>query len=156
MGEWVNFAEIKCRVGLESVLRGYGVDWLRPGGIGQLRGRCPIHGGDGKDAFHVNYHRNVFHCFACGAGGNVIDFVAAMEKCTIRQAGLRLQVRWIDLEAIQPTQSKLVTKKREINPTLNFSLTVDRRHPYLGQRGIDGPTADWFEVGYFARAGLMS
>ena len=156
MGEWVNFAEIKCRVGIGSVLRGYGIAWLRRSGIGQLRGRCPIHGGDGQDAFHVNFHRNVFHCFACGAGGNVLDFIAAMERCTVRQAALRLQVRWGGRAAVEPAKSKLVTKKRGINPPLNFSLTLDRRHPYLAQRGVDDQTADYFGVGSFVRTGLMS
>jgi len=29
-----------------------------------------------KDAFSVNTDRNIFHCFACGASGNVLDFVS--------------------------------------------------------------------------------
>ena len=45
----------------------------------------------GREAFHVHLERGVFHCFACGAGGNVLDLVAAMEGCSIREAALRLQ-----------------------------------------------------------------
>ena len=156
MVEWVSFADVKNRVSLEYVLRRYGVDWLRRSGKRQYRGRCPIHGGEGKEAFHANYERNVFHCFACGASGNVLDFVAAMEQCTIRQAALGLQVDWGNRPTIQPAESKLVTKKRGLNQPLNFSLTVDRRHPYLAQRGIESPTAEYFGVGYFGRPGLMS
>src|SRR5688500_5999695 len=91
MSEWVSFSRIKSQVRLEQVLRSYRVDWLRRSGPQHYRGRCPIHQGEGAEAFHANLERNVFHCFACGAGGNVLDFVAAMENCSIRQAALRLQ-----------------------------------------------------------------
>jgi len=91
MSDRVSFAEIKKRVALEQVLRRYQIDWLRRSGPHQYRGRCPIHQGEGTGAFHANLERGVFHCFACGAGGNVLDFVCAMEGCSIREAALRLQ-----------------------------------------------------------------
>jgi DNA primase len=161
MDAWVNFSEIKSRVGLEPVLRSYGVDWLRRSGVDQYRGRCPIHGGQGREAFHANFERGVFHCFACGAGGNVLDLVAAMEGCSIRQAALRLQgsraaAGMTPVTGNGGTRKKLVTKKREVNPPLAFSLQVDRRHPYLAARGIENATADYFGVGYFGGRGLMS
>ena len=117
MREWVSFAEIKRRITLEQVLRSYEVTWLRRSGVDQYRGRCPIHQGQGKEAFHANLKRGVFHCFACGAGGNVLDFVAAMEGGTIREAALRLQ-QWRDptrmsvVPAEDFTGRKLITKKQ--------------------------------------------
>ena len=161
MGEWVSFAEIKRRVRLEQVLRCYGVNWLRRSGVDQYRGRCPIHRGQGQEAFHANFKREVFQCFACGAGGNVLDFVAAMEGSSIREAALRLQGYHGDgsIEAAQAAtaarERKLVTKKIRINQPLGFALELDRRHPYLARRGITGATADHFGVGYCGR-GLMS
>ena len=155
MREWVSFAEIKRRVTLEQVLRSYQVNWLRSSGEGRYRGRCPIHQGEGEDAFHANLKRGIFHCFACGAGGNVLDFVAAMESSSIREAALRLRMG--DYTAVtRLPERKLVTKKRSINPSLSFTLELDRRHPYLARRGIDGATADHFGVGYFCGHGLMS
>jgi DNA primase len=162
MPEWVDFAEIKQRITLEQVLRSYGVNWLRRSGVDQFRGRCPIHRGQGKEAFHANLKRSIFHCFACGAGGNVLDFVAAMEGSSIRKAALRLQGHGDDSSlkvapaAMGRPERKLVTKKRSINPPLDFALELDRRHPYLARRGIDRPTADHFRVGYFSGRGLMN
>jgi len=158
--DWVSFAEIKSRITLAQVLRSYQVDWLRRSGLGQYRGRCPIHRGQGREAFHVHLERGVFHCFACGAGGNVLDLVAAMEGCSIREAALRLQGSQAAAgmaagSACGAAGRKLVTKKREGNPPLGFSLEVDRRHPYLARRGIDGATASHFGVGYFSGRGLM-
>jgi DNA primase len=162
MREWVSFAEIKSRITLEQVLRSYGVNWLRRSGVDQYRGRCPIHGGQGKDAFHANLSGGLFHCFACGAGGNVLDFVAAMEGDSIREAALRLQASGGESNvgtvpaAVTLRERKLVTKKRSVNPPLAFTLELDRRHSYLARRGIEGATADHFGVGYFRGRGLMS
>ena len=159
MRDWVSFSEVKKRVKLDRVLRSYGVDWLRPSGEQQYRGRCPIHQGQGTEAFHAHLGRNVFHCFACGAGGNVLDFVVAMEGCSMRDAALRVQesqdgagVAW----ASEPERSKLVTKERGINPPLGFSLDLDPAHPYLAGRGMDAATASYFGVGYYSGRGLMS
>jgi DNA primase len=142
------------------VLRSYQVNWLRRSGIDQSRGRCPIHRGQGNEAFHANLKRGIFHCFACGAGGNVLDFVASMEGGSIREAALRLQEcggnsSIMATAARGLTGRKLVTKKR-VNPPLDFTLELDRRHAYLGRRGINGATADHFGVGYFSGRGLMS
>jgi DNA primase len=163
MHEWVSFSEIKNRVTLERVLRSYRVDWLRRSGLQQYRGRCPIHQGQGVEAFHANLGRGVFHCFACGAGGNVLDFVAAMEGCSLREAALRLQAahgdghcgaHWVAVRSAEAR--KLVTKKREANPPLHFSLALNPAHRYLVERGIEMGTANYFGVGYFRGRGLMS
>jgi DNA primase len=156
---WVSFAEIKSGVRLRQVLQFYGVDWLRRSGVEQYRGRCPIHQGQGTEAFHANLVRDVFHCFACGAGGNVLDFVSAMESCTIGEAAIRLQESGggrgaMPVASRGSARRKLVTKKREVNTPLGFALDLDRAHPYLAQRGIDAITAGHFEVGYCDR-GLM-
>jgi len=161
MREWVDFADIKRRVPLAAVLGSYGVNWLRRSGVDQYRGRCPIHRGQGKEAFHANFKREIFHCFACGAGGNVLDFVAAMEGVSIREAALRLQGYREDSSssaaaAIGWADEKLVTKKRSINPPLSFTLELDRRHPYLASRGLQAAAAAHFGVGYFGGPGLMS
>jgi hypothetical protein len=59
-----DFKSIKCSVTMESVLRHYQVQ-LRRSGKDQYRGCCPIHRGDGYDAFHVNSARNILLVAAC-------------------------------------------------------------------------------------------
>lgn len=161
MSDWVSFAEIKSQVKLEEVLRSYGVDWLRRSGPRQYRGPCPIHQGQGTEAFHANLARGVFHCFACGAGGNVLDFVAEMEGCSVREAALRLQRSYghgncsAQTSLRETGQQKLVTEKREPNPPLRFSLDVDQTHAYLDRRGLNPTTTGHFGVGYYGKDGLM-
>jgi DNA primase len=91
MSAWVDFGALKEAVSVEAVLSHYQVNGLRRRRRGRLQGRCPIHRGERDDAFHVDLAKNLFHCFACQAGGNVLDFVAAMEGCSIREAALKLQ-----------------------------------------------------------------
>ena len=80
----------------------------------------------------------------------MLDFVAAMEKCSVRDAGLKLQ-GWFQISGTgeppaaaqkPPTGSQLATEEAgergEPNKPLAFRLKgIDHRHPYLAQRGID-------------------
>jgi DNA primase len=159
MPGWVDFAAVKRAASLETVLHHYQVSGLRRR-WNRLEGRCPIHRGQRDDSFRVDLGKNVFHCFSCQAGGNVLDFVAAMERCSIREAALRLQ-RWFSMGAPDrswaPLSAQPVRKKEGLNPPLRFALTnVDYAHRYLAERGIDRATAVEFGVGFYARPGLMS
>jgi len=154
MINWLDFKSIKRTVKLEPVLRHYHVK-LRRSGKDQYRGSCPIHRGDGRDAFHVNLARNVFHCFACGAGGTVLDFVAAMEGCSLFDAAQRLQ--FMTCSSMSTVSGKeLVTERRKVSSPLRFKLTgIDCAHPYLAGRGITEKTALEFGAGFYAGRGLM-
>lgn len=157
MINWLDFKSIKRRVKLESVLRHYHVE-LRQSGKSQYRGCCPIHRGEGREAFHVNLARNLFHCFACDAGGTVLDFVAAMEGCSLVEAARKLQAMTCSSDPWKstPNGKELVTKRRRAPLPLNFTLTgIDCSHPYLARRGITEKTAVEFGVGFYAGPGLM-
>ena len=155
MANWVDFTTIKQSVGLALVLRHYQVS-LRRSGRDQYRGLCPIHRGEGRDAFHANLTRNVFHCFSCGAGGTVLDFVAAMERCTLREAALKLQ-GGTDRPPMQRPPMQLVTKKNKVPLPLGFALRgIDSTHPYLAARGIEAATAEKFGIGFYRGSGIFS
>ena len=159
---WVDFKAVKAAVSMEMILGRYQVNWLRKSGE-ELRGRCPIHQGEGQSSFQVNLTKNAFHCFSCKARGNVLDFVAAMEKCSVRDAALKL-TEWFTIrqqEPPAPRAAKPESPKGEravvVNKPLNFQLKgVDSAHPYLASRGITKETAEAFGVGYFSGRGSMS
>ena len=157
MLNWVDFAAIKSSVALAPLLRQYQVK-LHRSGPNQYRGCCPIHGGDGREAFHANLTMNVFHCFACGAGGSVLDFVAAMERCTLREAALQLAHQAAPHHApVTGCPSQLVTKKSKPLSPLGFTLRgVDPTHPYLAGRGIATATAREFGIGVYRGPGIFS
>ena len=164
MDDWVDFAALKQAVCLEAVLCYYQVPLRK--NRNQLEGCCPIHQGKRADSFRVSLTRNVFHCFACQASGDVLDFVAAMEQCSIREAALRLG-RWFricssDQSHLRPGPSsmrkgELVREKESSNPPLSFALTgVNHSHPYLVRRGVDLATAVEFGIGFYPGPGLLS
>jgi DNA primase len=157
---WVDFKAIKAAVTMQALLDRYQINWLRKSGE-ELRGRCPIHQGDGANAFHANLDKHAFNCFSCKARGNVLDFVAAMEKCSVRDAALKLQ-DWYsvpgpvagDTEKVEP--AKRGVGESETNKPLSFQLKgIDHAHPYLAERGITEETAGSFGVGYFGGKGSM-
>jgi len=82
---------VKQEVRFEQVLEYYGLlKGLRRKGE-ELVGYCPLHDERryNRDAFSVNTARNIFHCFACGASGNVLDFVCQRENLEPREAEKR-------------------------------------------------------------------
>lgn len=173
MENWVDFRAVKAAVSVQQVLDHYHINWLRKSGD-ELRGRCPIHQGEGTDTFHVNMSKNAFQCFAgsCKKRGNVLDLVAAMEKCSVRDAALKL-AEWFSVSSPEQgsrgeskeskVASSLPLKKipsepeRPVNKPLTFKLKgVDPSHPYLAARGISRETAELFGVGFFSGKGSMA
>lgn len=164
MIRWADFSAVKRTVSLEAVLHHYQIPGLRRH-RDQLQGCCPIHHGQRGDSFRAHLTKNIFQCFACHAHGTVLDFVAALEQCSIREAALRLQ-QWFGVRASGPRlcpavagrqKGELVRKEEGNNLPLCFALTgVERNHPYLTQRGIDPATAAEFGVGFYPGPGLMS
>jgi DNA primase len=154
MKNWLDFAAIKSSVSLAVLLRHYQVR-LHRSGRDQYRGPCPIHRGEGREAFHANLTRNIFHCFSCGAGGTVLDFVAAMEACSLTEAAHKLALfATVDAVTVAAPQKPLVTKKSKVPVPLGFTLRgIDSRHPYLAARGIEIATAQQFGIGFYRGPG---
>jgi DNA primase len=159
MANWIDFEAIKHRVPIAAALERYGVQGLRRSGKAHLRGRCPLHAGDGRDTFHVDTAQQVFHCFACQAGGSVLDLVAAIERCGLREAAEKLsgwQSPAMHVDLRPPAIKRTVTKKINSLQPLAFRLRgVEWRHPYLQARGICEDTAAEFGVGFYSGPGLM-
>jgi len=120
MTRWVDFKALKQRISIEQVLEHYGVQVKRVH-HDYLRGYCPLptHSSlASRESFGVQTTRNLWACHSascCGArqgqvGGTVLDLVAWMESCTIREAALLLQERWGD-EAKSVKNDQRVSKR---------------------------------------------
>ena len=100
---WVNYHELKASVSIPQVLGHYGLlsGMKQRGEV--LEGPCPIHKGHGPRQFRTTPSGHGYYCHGrCAAGGNVLDFVAAMEGVSIREAALLL-VRWFKLQGTATT-----------------------------------------------------
>ena len=151
MSEWVDYRALKQNVGIAEVLSSYHVQ-LKAVARNQLRGRCPLptHGSDrSRQSFSVHTEKNVWACHSascCEArqgrvGGNILDLVALLERCSIREAALRLQSGWL---AGSRACEQLASKGNSSSPVLLRPLPFSLRlswHPYLDRRGVCTATA---------------
>jgi DNA primase len=72
----------KSRCDFIALVREY-LPRLRPAGR-QYRSLCPFHQ-ERHPSFYV-HPRGVWHCFGCGAGGDVFDFIMRIETCNFCHA----------------------------------------------------------------------
>lgn len=77
--------QIKDRLTMDEVARHYGFEPNRSGFL-----RCPFHQGDHTASMKIYHGSGGFHCFGCGVGGSVIDFVMRLFGINFRQACVRL------------------------------------------------------------------
>jgi len=166
-----DFRSIKQRIPIDGVLARYGVK-LRSVGPHTLCGSCPLPthtSRQSRDSFSVNLARQVWSCHSASCiaarhgrlGGHVIDLVAILEGCPLRQAGIQLQ-DWFG-GSVSPSHlappSPIAVESLAARPNrpLGFALQgIDTRHPYLTQRGIAPATAQWFRVGMYHGAGFLA
>lgn len=82
-----DFEQIKKTTDIVRVVESCGVV-LKKVGADHV-GLCPFHE-DKTPSLHVTQGKGLFHCPACGAAGNVIQFVARKENLTDREAAQKL------------------------------------------------------------------
>jgi len=163
-----DFKSLK-RIPIDHVLARYGVR-LRRAGSHTLCGACPLPthtSRQSRQSFSVNLSLQVWSCHSASCiaardgriGGHVIDLVAIMERCGLREAGLRLQ-DWFSVGAVHPAPVPVPAMEPSVaepNRPLGFALQrIDTRHPYLAKRGISPATARMFGVGMYHGNGFLA
>jgi DNA primase len=81
---------VKRRNDLAEVVREHGIELKRRGRT--LFGLCAFHA-EKTASFGVSREAGLFHCFGCGASGDVIAFVCRFEQVSFREAVERLAKR---------------------------------------------------------------
>ena len=71
-------------------------------------GLCPFHG-EQTPSFSVSQEKQIFHCFGCGAGGNVITFLMDIENLSFQDAVSKLGGR-IGITIAESSSSRDETK----------------------------------------------
>ena len=167
-GVFVDFRQLKECVLIEAVLAHYGIG-LRSVGAISLRGPCPLptHTSErSRESFSVNTVKNVWTCYSASCvcarggkvGGDVLDLVALMDDCSVREAAIRIQARF-STSAVSHHGSEAGAEHEDMraNKPLTFTLTgIDPTHSYLRNRGISAGTAWHFGTGFFPGSGSMA
>ena len=90
MASRIDFKTVRSQADFSTVLTAYDIELVKDGSqAGQFKALCPFHE-DTRPSLKVNTAKNIFHCFACEAKGNILEFVAQMEGLDIRPAALKV------------------------------------------------------------------
>ncbi len=83
-------------------------------------GLCPFHG-EKTPSFSVNEREQFYHCFGCGAGGNVFTFVMQMENMTfvetVKHLADRANIALPEVELSPQEKQKLLRRERMMQAT---------------------------------------
>ena len=150
------FNFIKQRVSILQVINEYVV--LKKAGY-YWKGCCPFH--DEKTAsFTVSPHKEIFYCFGCHAGGDVISFITKVENCqpidAVKQLGDRYNINLPETVISPEFYEKADDKKRYFQLCQIVSQWTEKqleKYPsvisYLEKRGFTQESIKAFQVGYF-------
>ena len=138
---------------------------LKRAGGGSLKGLCPFHD-EKSPSFHVTPSRNLFHCFGCNTGGDVISFIQQIDHLSFTEAVERLAGRAnVELhyedDGGRPTggpdraavgqRARLVAANAAAATFYAEQLGTPEAAParqFLAERGFDRQAALDFDCGY--------
>ncbi len=133
---------------------------LRNAGGGNLKGICPFHD-EKSPSLSVSPARNLFHCFGCGAGGDVIRFVERMDHLSFTEAvealaqRANVQLRYVEGGTApmhnQGQRARLLAAHKEAAQFYAEQLRTPEAKPgreFLAQRGFDEAAASTYGCGF--------
>lgn len=125
----INAADIKAKASIEEIISEYII--LKPKGR-NIWGLCPFHN-EKTPSFSVNPAKQMFHCFGCNAGGDVIDFIMkyhgidfkTAKELLAARAGIKLDTQsQDDYRRIQEAQ-KQRNKEKELAGKLQAIIDAE-------------------------------
>ena len=122
-------------------------------------GLCPFHD-DSTPSLNVSQEKQIYKCFACGAGGNSFTFLRDIETISfieaVRQLADRAGIALPDAKPADPDQQEVFDQLYRANELavkyFHHLLTQDEKAAdamaYLENRGINRDVIDAFSLGY--------
>ncbi len=147
--------ELRARLTLSSVV-GRRVKLARAGR--EFKACCPFHN-EKSPSFYVNDDKNFFHCFGCGAHGDVIGFTMKIDHLGFLEAVEKLATEaGLDVPRISPQQRQEAERAKTLGDAVEAAckwFEEKLRAPegrgalaYLHERGLSDETIDRFRLGF--------
>src|SRR6266567_5995458 len=141
---------------------------LRKAGAQNFSGLCPFHS-ENTPSFSVHATRQFFHCFGCGASGDVFSFVQKIENITfpeaVRAVAQKLNIPLPKTSFSSPAEAKeakLRTVLLDVHERACAFFQECLRRPegarareYLAGRGLDEETIRRFRIGFAPDSGFV-
>ena len=147
---------IKDRLDIVEVVSAY-VSLIRAGQ--NLKGLCPFHV-EKTPSFSVSPSRQIFHCFGCGAGGNLYTFLMRLEGLSFPEAARKLAHKaGVEIpENCTPGQRQTAELRERIQcvneaAAAHFGRNLmeashgRQARAYLAERGLTRETIEQFRIG---------
>ena len=149
--------EVRSRNDIVDVISDY-VKLQRKGS--SYFGLCPFHS-EKSPSFSVSPAKQMYYCFGCGAGGNVLTFIMEYENFTFPEA-LKLLADRAGMSLPEPEYSEEARRQRDLKERVReinkmaanyfyFQLHTpqgERALGYLKNRGLSDETIKRFGLGY--------
>ncbi|QBP17988.1 DNA primase [Acetilactobacillus jinshanensis] len=134
-----------------------------------LFAHCPFHE-DQTPSFCVSPQRQIFHCFSCGRGGNVFDFLMEMKNMSFPQSvtavakdeGINLSGRYLQRRPKRPVNKFKLTliKMYDKVAQLYHHILIDTEAgqpalDYLHRRGLTDDTINAYNLGFAPQQPLL-
>ncbi len=159
-----DIALVRERARIDEVVSSYVT--LKHAGGGSLKGLCPFHD-EKSPSFNVNPSRNVYHCFGCGEGGDVISFLMRMDGLGFSEAVERLADTYGVQLRYTEGHDRPVRRDHNLRPRMIEAHKVAQAYyadhlstpeaqqarDFLDSRGFDPDAAATFGVGFAPRGG---
>lgn len=125
-------------------------------------GLCPFHG-ENSPSFSVSTEKQIFHCFGCGAGGNIFTFLMDIEGYNFVESAKVLAEKGnvpLDVEmnkdskrSNMPAGSQQMVEAHDLLRKFYHHLLVNTKEgqdalEYLLKRGFTEETIEKFQIGY--------
>ena len=124
-----------------------------------FKGLCPFHG-EKTPSFMVSPEKQLFHCFGCGEGGNVFNFLMKYEKISFFEAVKMLAKKsGVSLPVDEEKENFLNRQKERLYKLNNLTANYYREClfktnqgkkiiNYLKKRGINDTSVEKYKLGY--------
>lgn len=119
-----------------------------------FKGLCPFHN-EKTPSFTVDEKKQLFHCFGCGAGGDVVSFIMQKEglsypeslKFLADKAGISID--YTENPKVNKKNKELFDINKDIMMFFYKNLLTDRKaQAYLKNRGLSSKIVNTFMLGY--------
>ncbi|HEY8280925.1 MAG TPA: DNA primase [Leifsonia sp.] len=149
--------EVKARTNIADIVGDYVS--LKSAGVGALKGLCPFHD-EKSPSFQVRSGVGRYHCFGCGEGGDVYEFLQKLDHVSFTEAVERLAARigyQLHYEdggggpSEHGNRARILAANGAAEEFFRARLAApeaDVGRRFLGERGFDAAAAARFGVGF--------
>lgn len=146
---------LKAQANIADVISDYVA--LKPASVGSLKGLCPFHD-EKTPSFNVRNGQGYYHCFGCGAGGDVYKFLQEIESLSFAESVERVASKvgyTLNYDDVDTGEVQARARTFEANQLASAYFIQQLSQPEakkgretLISRGFDAESMASFGVGY--------